>query len=31
MTYDPHGVGQSTVDDPWLDVTPEVEAADLAR
>ena len=31
VTYDPHGVGQSTVDDPSLDVTPEVEADDLAR
>ena len=30
MTYDPHGVGQSTVDDPSLAVTPEVEADDLA-
>jgi pimeloyl-ACP methyl ester carboxylesterase len=31
VTYDPHGVGQSTVDDPSLDVTAEVEADDLAR
>ena len=31
MTYDPHGIGQSTVDDPSLDVTPEVQADDLAR
>ena len=31
VTYDPHGVGQSTVDDPKLDVTPAVEADDLAR
>lgn len=30
VTYDPHGVGQSTVDDPSLPVTPEVEADDLA-
>ena len=30
VTYDPHGVGQSTVDDPSLAVTPEVEADDLA-
>lgn len=30
MTYDPRGLGQSTVDDPSLDVTPEVEADDLA-
>src|SRR3954454_434302 len=29
VTYDPHGVGQSTVDDPSLAVTPEVEADDL--
>jgi pimeloyl-ACP methyl ester carboxylesterase len=30
VTYDPHGVGKSTVADPTLDVTPEIEAADLA-
>ena len=30
VTYDPHGVGQSTVEDPSLDVTPEIEADDLA-
>ncbi|GAA3606658.1 alpha/beta fold hydrolase [Microlunatus ginsengisoli] len=30
VTYDPHGVGRSTVDDPALDVTPEIEADDLA-
>jgi pimeloyl-ACP methyl ester carboxylesterase len=30
VTYDPHGVGESTVDDPSLDVTPEIEADDLA-
>jgi pimeloyl-ACP methyl ester carboxylesterase len=30
VTYDPHGVGQSTVDDPSLPVTPEIEADDLA-
>ena len=30
VTYDPHGVGQSTVDDPSQDVTPEIEADDLA-
>ena len=30
VTYDPHGVGQSTVDDPSLAVTPEIEADDLA-
>src|SRR6478609_5603072 len=29
-TYDPHGVGQSTVEDPTLAVTPEIEADDLA-
>ena len=31
MTYDPHGVGESTVDDPSLAVTPEIEADDLAH
>ncbi len=30
VTYDPHGVGHSTVDDPSQDVTPEIEADDLA-
>jgi pimeloyl-ACP methyl ester carboxylesterase len=30
VTYDPRGVGNSTVDDPSLDVTPELEADDLA-
>ncbi len=30
VTYDPHGLGQSTVDDPSLPVTPEVEGDDLA-
>ncbi len=30
VTYDPHGVGESTVDDPSLPVTPEIEADDLA-
>jgi pimeloyl-ACP methyl ester carboxylesterase len=30
VTYDPHGVGESTVDDPSQAVTPEVEADDLA-
>ena len=30
VTYDPHGVGKSTVADPALDVTPEIEADDLA-
>ena len=30
VTYDPHGVGESTVDDPSLAVTPEIEADDLA-
>lgn len=30
VTYDPHGVGESTVDDPTLAVTPEIEADDLA-
>lgn len=31
VTYDPHGLGQSSVDDPSLEVTPEVQAADLAH
>lgn len=31
VTYDPHGLGESTLDDPSLDVTPEIEADDLAR
>ena len=31
VTYDPRGLGRSTVDDPSLDVTPELEADDLAR
>lgn len=31
VTYDPRGVGESTVADPLLDVTPELEADDLAR
>jgi pimeloyl-ACP methyl ester carboxylesterase len=31
LTYDPHGLGQSTVDDPSVDVTPEIQAEDLAR
>jgi pimeloyl-ACP methyl ester carboxylesterase len=30
VTYDPHGLGASTVTDPTLDVTPEIEADDLA-
>lgn len=31
VTYDPHGLGESTVDDHGAAVTPEVEADDLAR
>jgi pimeloyl-ACP methyl ester carboxylesterase len=31
VTYDPHGVGESTVDDPSLAVTPEIEADDRAQ
>jgi pimeloyl-ACP methyl ester carboxylesterase len=31
VTYDPRGLGQSSVEDPSLDVTPELEADDLAR
>jgi pimeloyl-ACP methyl ester carboxylesterase len=30
VTYDPRGLGRSAVDDPTLDVTPDVEGADLA-
>ncbi|SDS47608.1 Pimeloyl-ACP methyl ester carboxylesterase [Friedmanniella luteola] len=30
VTYDPHGLGRSTVEDPSLPVTPEVQADDLA-
>jgi pimeloyl-ACP methyl ester carboxylesterase len=30
VTYDPHGLGASTVEDPSLAVTPEIEADDLA-
>ena len=30
VTYDPHGVGASTVEDPSLPITPAVEADDLA-
>jgi pimeloyl-ACP methyl ester carboxylesterase len=31
VTYDPHGVGESTMEDRSLPVTPEVEADDLAN
>lgn len=31
VTYDPHGLGQSTVADPSLPVTPEVQAEDLSH
>jgi pimeloyl-ACP methyl ester carboxylesterase len=31
VTYDPRGLGQSTVEDASRDVTPEVQADDLAR
>ncbi len=31
VTYDPHGLGRSTVTDPSLPVTPDVQAEDLAR
>jgi pimeloyl-ACP methyl ester carboxylesterase len=31
VTYDPHGLGASTIDDPSLPVTPEIEADDLAH
>ena len=30
VTYDPHGLGRSTVEDPSLPVTPEVQADELA-
>ena len=30
VTYDPHGLGQSTVEDPSLPVPPDVQADDLA-
>jgi pimeloyl-ACP methyl ester carboxylesterase len=31
VTYDPHGLGQSTVDDPSATVTPEIQADDLTE
>ena len=31
VTYDPHGLGASTIQDPSLDVTPEIEGDDLAH
>ena len=31
VTYDPHGLGASTTEDPSRDVTPEVQADGLAR
>jgi pimeloyl-ACP methyl ester carboxylesterase len=31
VTYDPHGLGHSTVEDPALAITPEIEAEDLAH
>ncbi len=30
VTYDPRGLGASTIEDPSRDVTPEIEAEDLA-
>jgi pimeloyl-ACP methyl ester carboxylesterase len=30
VTYDPHGLGASTIEDPSRNVTPEIEADDLA-
>ena len=30
VTYDPHGLGASTTEDPSRDVTPEIEGDDLA-
>jgi pimeloyl-ACP methyl ester carboxylesterase len=31
VTYDPHGLGASTTTDPTQEITPEIEAEDLAR
>jgi pimeloyl-ACP methyl ester carboxylesterase len=31
VTYDPHGLGASTIDDPSRDVTPEIQGDDLAH
>jgi pimeloyl-ACP methyl ester carboxylesterase len=31
VTYDPHGLGASTIDDPSLAVTPEIEADDVVQ
>src|SRR5215203_3034781 len=31
VTYDPHGLGASIINDPAQEVTPEIEAEDLAR
>ena len=31
VTYDPHGLGESTIEDPALAITPEIEADDLAH
>ena len=31
VTYDPHGLGASIISDPAQEVTPEIEAEDLAR
>jgi pimeloyl-ACP methyl ester carboxylesterase len=31
VTYDPHGLGQSTTEDRSRDITPEIQADDLAR
>jgi len=31
VTYDPHGLGTSTIDDPSRDVTPEIQGDDLAH
>jgi pimeloyl-ACP methyl ester carboxylesterase len=31
VTYDPHGLGESTTDDPSFDVTPEIQADGLAH
>ena len=31
VTYDPHGLGASTTTDPTQEITPEIEAEDLAQ
>jgi pimeloyl-ACP methyl ester carboxylesterase len=31
VTYDPHGLGESVIEDPSVDVTPQIQANDLAH